>query len=440
MNQWADTLIKTGPDREKQNMIWNMAGSFCYAFASMVLSFLVVRLAGAEQGGIFAVGFSIVGQQMFLVAYFGIRPFQITDGAGEYRFGDYLHHRYFTCAAALAAGAVFLAYRGYRTEKAWIIFLLVGYKVIDGFADVYESEFQRQGRLYLTGKSNMFRTLLSVGTFLAALATGKNLLYACAVAVCVQAAGVLLFDVVVLRRLYHLDGTVDYGWDRKKLITLTAGTLLLFISVFLDFYVFSASKYAIDAHMDDVSSGYFNAIFMPTSFINLAAGFVIRPFLTYLTVCWTEGKYKDFAGKMIRLSAVITSLTILAVLGTVVLGKPVLGILELIYGPAYAGKLTVYHGAFVLIVLGGGFYAILNLHYYALVIMRRQKTIFGIYLALTAAALWLAPALVTRYGIPGAAWAYLLLMVGMTAGFVLLTWLGFIRGRNMAEKERRRSS
>ena len=35
-----------------------------------------------------------------------------------------------------------------------ILILLVIYKVIDGYADVYESEFQRQGSLYLTGKSN----------------------------------------------------------------------------------------------------------------------------------------------------------------------------------------------------------------------------------------------------------------------------------------------
>ena len=71
MNQWTAALLKTGSNREKSNMIWNMAGSFCYAFSSMVLSFLVMHLAGEEQGGIFAFGFSTVGQQMFLLAYFG---------------------------------------------------------------------------------------------------------------------------------------------------------------------------------------------------------------------------------------------------------------------------------------------------------------------------------------------------------------------------------
>lgn len=423
MERWSSLLIRTGPDREKQNMVWNMAGSFCYAFASMVLSFLVMRLAGEEQGGVFSFGFSTVGQQMFLLAYFGIRPFQITDVKREYRFGDYLYHRRLTCGAALVLGAVWVFLSGYRTEKAVVIILLVAYKVIDGFADVYESEFQRVGRLYLTGKSNTFRTMLSVGVFLVCLAVGKNLAAACVAAVAAQIVGVYLFDIVVL---WRLEG-VDYSRGRNTARTLTAATLLLFLSVFLDFYVFSSSKYAIDAHMNDAASGYFNVIFMPTSVINLAAGFVIRPFLTSLTEFWDRREPDRFAGKLKQLSLVIGGLTALAVAGAAVLGRLVLGMMEWVLGPVYAGKLTLYHGAFVWIVLGGGCYAFLNLYYYALVIMRRQKTIFGIYLVLAAAAAILAPFMVERHGIPGAAGAYLILMAGMAAGFVGLAWYQYWR-------------
>ncbi len=423
MERWAALLIRTGPDREKKNMVWNMAGSFCYAFASMVLSFLVMRLAGEEQGGVFSFGFSTVGQQMFLLAYFGIRPFQITDGKREYRFGDYLYHRRLTCGAALVLGAVWVFLSGYRTEKAAVIMLLVVYKVIDGFADVYESEFQRMGRLYLTGKSNTFRTMLSVGVFLVFLVVGRNLTAACAAAAAAQLAGVCLFDLVVIRQL---DG-VDYSRGQDTARALTAATLLLFLSVFLDFYIFSASKYAIDAHMNDAASGYFNVIFMPTSVINLAAGFVIRPFLTSLTDFWDRKEFGRFAGKLRQLSLVIGGLTVLAVAGAAVLGRPVLGILEWVLGPVYAGKLTLYHGAFVWIVLGGGCYALLNLYYYALVIMRRQRTIFGIYLVLAGAAAVLAPFMVERHGIRGAAGAYLILMAGMAAGFVGLAWYRYWR-------------
>ena len=49
----------------------------------MVLSVFVMRMAGEEEGGIFSFGFSTLGQQLFIVAYFGIRPFQITDGKGN---------------------------------------------------------------------------------------------------------------------------------------------------------------------------------------------------------------------------------------------------------------------------------------------------------------------------------------------------------------------
>lgn len=418
MKHWTHLLMKTGMSLEKENMIWNMTGSFFYAFASMVLSFLVLRIAGEEQGGIFSFGFSTVGQQMFLLAYFGIRPFHITDGTNQYRFGDYLHHRYVTCALALLLGAGYLACIGYSWQKAQIIFLLIVYKVIDGFADVYESEFQRQGCLYLTGRSNTFRTILSVGIFLATLVSGAGLFAACAAAVLGQIAGVVLFDIVVLRELKR----VDYGWSAKQGVSLTASSILLFVSVFLDFYIFSAVKYAIDAHLGDAASGYFNVIFMPTSVINLAAGFVIRPFLTYLTDCWNEHRFSDFKKKLLTIMAVIGGLTVLAVGGTVVLGRPVLALLEWLLGKSYSGTLTALWPAFIMIVLGGGFYAVLNLYYYALVILRRQKPIFGIYAVLTVLAAILAPRLTVALGIFGAAFAYLILMIVMAAGFVGGAW------------------
>ena len=418
MKHWTHLLMKTGLSLEKENMIWNMTGSFFYAFASMVLSFLVLRIAGEEQGGIFSFGFSTVGQQMFLLAYFGIRPFHITDGTNQYRFGDYLHHRYVTCALALLLGAGYLACIGYSWQKAQIIFLLIAYKVIDGFADVYESEFQRQGCLYLTGRSNTFRTILSVGVFLATLVSGAGLFAACAAAVLGQIAGVVLFDIAVLRELKR----VDYGWSAKQGVSLTASSILLFVSVFLDFYIFSAAKYAIDAHLGDAASGYFNVIFMPTSVINLAAGFVIRPFLTYLTDCWNEHRFSDFKKKLLTIMAVIGGLTVLAVGGTVVLGRPVLALLEWLLGKSYSGTLTALWPAFIMIVLGGGFYAVLNLYYYALVILRRQKLIFGIYAVLTVLAAILAPRLTVALGIFGAAFAYLILMIVMAAGFVGGAW------------------
>ncbi|MEI3183720.1 MAG: hypothetical protein V8S98_10585 [Lachnospiraceae bacterium] len=68
-------------------------------------------------------------------------------------------------------------------------------------------------------------------------------------------------------------------------------------------------------------------------------------------------------------------------------------------------------------MLGGGFYALANLMYYALVIMRRQKAIFGIYLMAADRGSGIYPALVSSFGINGAAGCYLLLMIGLVLGF-----------------------
>ena len=265
---------------EQKNIIWNMIGSFLYAFASMVLSIAVVQLAGEDAGGVFTFAFTTFGQHMFMAAYFGIRPFQITDTGEKYTFGDYLGLRLITCGLAILVGFGYVMVSGYTFEKAVIVFLMVVYKVIDALADTYEAEFQRGGRLYLTGKSNAFRTILSVTCFLGSLAVTGELLTASIWAVGAQTVGFFLFDFLVIRELPN----VTWKSVQGKKFQLFRDNVLLFFSVVLDFYIFSASKYAIEAHMADRDLAVYGAIFMPTSVINLVAGFVIRPYLTKLAV------------------------------------------------------------------------------------------------------------------------------------------------------------
>ena len=126
---------KKSKNPEKRDIIWNMAGSFLYAFASMVLSIAVVQIAGEDAGGIFTFAFTTFGQHMFMMAYFGIRPFQITDTGGKYSFGDYLGLRLLTCGAAVLTGMGYVFLNGYSFEKAAVVFLMVVYKVIDALAD-----------------------------------------------------------------------------------------------------------------------------------------------------------------------------------------------------------------------------------------------------------------------------------------------------------------
>ena len=420
MSQVARMIIgKNDQNLEKQNIVWNMIGSFLYAFASMILSIAVVQIAGEDAGGIFTFAFSTLGQHMFTIAYFGIRPFHITDMGNQYTFGEYLGIRLVTCAAALCVGGGFVAISGYSTEKAMAVFLLVAYKVIDGLADAYEAEFQRNGRLYLTGKSNAFRTVLSVGIFLIVLTTANSLITASAAAVAAQIAGFVIFDVLVIRELPAIDWTVRPG----KRVKLLKDNTLLFFSVVLDFYIFSASKYAVEACMTDRDMAVFGAIFMPTSVINLVAGFVIRPFLTRMSLSWELGDMKRFVKAIEILAGVIFGLTILALGCAWFLGIPVLSLLY--SNISYA--LADCRMAFVMIILGGALNAFMSLFYYALVIMKMQKYIFGVYGIVGVLAILISNPFVRWGGILGGALAYVILTTALMVFFGAFVLIGIVK-------------
>ena len=403
---------KKSKNPEKRDIIWNMAGSFLYAFASMVLSIAVVQIAGEDAGGIFTFAFTTFGQHMFMMAYFGIRPFQITDTGGKYSFGDYLGLRLLTCGAAVLTGMGYVFLNGYSFEKAAVVFLMVVYKVIDALADAYEAEFQRGGRLYLTGKSNAFRTILSVGVFLASLAYTKDLAAASLWAVGAQAAGFLVFDVLVIRELPN----VEWRSAKGKKQELFAETILLFCSAVLDFYIFSASKYAIEGCMADRDMAVFGAIFMPTSIINLVAGFVIRPYLTKMSFTWEMGRTRRFLKIQKRIALIIAALTVLAVGGAWILGIPVLSLLY----PNLRTGLSQCRPALVLIIFGGALNAYMNLFYYSLVIMKKQKYIFGVYGLVSLMAVLVSTPFVRWGGIFGGALAYVVLTGALMVLFGLI--------------------
>lgn len=411
MNGLFKRMTKNSSNRtpetlDRLNIGWNMIGSLIYAGSSMILTALVNHLVGAEQGGIFGFAFSTFGQQIFLAAYFGMRPIQSTDIEKRYTFGEYFRVRQITCLWAIAFGMVyifintFLIRDGYSAQKAAVVLLMVFYKVLDGLADVYESEFQREGCLYLTGKAMTFRTLLSVACFLGSLALTRNLVFSCMIAVAAQGAGILLFDRAVLKGLER----ADYSRRKGKSKQLIQDSFLLFLSVFLDGLIFAMSKYAVDARMTATDTAVYVAIFMPTSVINLAANFVIRPFLTHMSYQWEAKDFTGFYGGIRKLLVIIGGLTAAALAGAYVLGVPVLGAISNV-------ELGPYKSGLLFIILGGGFFAVMNLFYYVLVIMKCQRRIFFGYVPVCAASFVLSFGLVEAAGINGGALSYLLEMV-----------------------------
>ena len=399
----------------KKDYFWNTVGSGIYALSSMLLAFAVMHIAGPDDGGIFGFGFSTFGQQMFIIAYFGIRPFHITDSGYEYGYSDYRKLRRITALGAVAAAFLYLGFMymtdSYTFRKAAIVFLLALYKTADGTADLYESECQRAGLLWSGGKELAIRTSIASLTLIISLICTGDVLISSALAVLAQ------FICIVIFKRYSETRFFGSGSDIKGCGQLAESPLLLFLSVFVDFYIFSASKYAIDHYLTDADSGIFNILFMPTSVIYLAANFIIKPYMTRLSVLYEDRALDEFWTIVRKLRNAVIIMSAAALAGSLLLGRPVLSILEFMLGAEYKGALSSRSLMFVFIILGGCFYAVSNLYYYLLVILRRQKLIFIIYLIVAVIAFVLSNAAVAGFGLEGAAIIYPCYMAAATAAF-----------------------
>ena len=407
MRKW---LIGSDRNISRRNIIWNMLGSTVYAFATLFLTAVTGHLAGEAAGGRFSFAFS-VGQLLLSVSYFGVRPYHQTDVAVRYSFREYLHVRIATCVLSLVSGLCYIGISGFTPGKGAVVFLMVLFKVADGFADVYEVEFQRRNRLYLAGKSNFFRTLLSMAVYVAVLALTRNLVLACLTAAAAAIAGVILFDISVEGFFPYL-GRPD--WEKGKAIVREC--VLICAASFMESYILNASKYAIEAGMGDAAVYSYTAIFQPTMVINLVAGYIIRPFLTGMVIKWERRRRRAFAAEVGKIMAVIAALTVAALVLGYYLGVPVLGMI-------CGTDVTPYRGALLVVVGGGSLYACVTLLYYVLMIFRRQKFLFAIYGLVFVVSWLLTPWFVGKMGSMGGAVAYFLLMAMMFllfAGYVAL--------------------
>ena len=405
---------KTGYDEdkdlEKKNLIWNMLGSGVYAITSMLLGVIASRILGKEEGGIIFFAFSTLGQQLYIISYFGMRPIQMTDMSFKCSFGDYLRFRMITSAAALAGGIIYSVLFAGSLNKMLIWFSMVLYKVFDGIADCYETEYQRQGRLYMTGKSSLLRTVFSAAVFIIATIITKNALDGSAAFAVSGFISVYIFAAFPLKSIR----AVDYSVKKGSILKLFNLSKLLFLSSFVDIYIFAAAKYAVNSALGDEANAYFNTLFIPTSVINLMAGFIIRPALTMLSVNYERGEIKLFNKRILKISLYIAGFTICAMAAAKIMG---IRVLSMLLGTGIS-ELKQYENSFLILILGGGFYALLNLFYYILVIIKERNAIFAVYILGGITAYFLSERMAKSAGIEGAAVSYLILMVFVSFMFI----------------------
>lgn len=411
---------------EKKNFMWNMVGSTIFSAASMLLSLIVIRIMGADEGGIFAIAIT-VAQMLAFIEYYETRTFQVTDVKDLFTFGQYKAVKIILLMVSVLVAIVYSMLKGQGTwHKFMVIFLMCVYRYIDGYADLYEGTFQKDGRLDLTGKSQAYRTILSVGILLISIIVTHNLIFAITISIIFAVLGVLLFDTLPMKVFRN----IRPDWNLQAFISIIKSCFPLFLGTFLWSYILSASRIAVDANMASSFSSYFQALFMPVSIINLCATFILKPALTKLSQEYEKlSTDLAFIKSMLVITGVIGVFTVVCMTGAYLLGIPVLEIMT-------GTSLVKYKGVLVFLMLAGGINSLSYFGYYILTIMRKTGWIFSGYIMAAIVAKLASDYFVKKSGISGAALGFFVSVVTLLSIFVIGIFKDIIRKETRNVKKR----
>lgn len=408
--------MQVSEPNKRSAFIWNVLGSGMNAAATMLLTVITSRLAGLEASGVIGLAFGVCFI-FHAIATFEVRAFQSTDRLGRFAFGGYLGVRIICCAAALALCAGYIALQEYESEKALIVFFICLFKIIEAFSDVYHGLFQVLDRLEYVGQSLFWRNVLACVLYTAALLVAGNVVIAALMMPVASVCFLLFFD---MKKAAEFESNLRPSAEPQTVRNILLACWPLAASSIMTMYVLNAAKIGIDHHVPQLQ-GYWTALFMPASFINLFGLFAFRPLLTSLTDQWNGGDTKAFLRSCIRICAAIALMGVAIVLGGSLLGIPVL---EVLYGIVLDGRL----GVLAVILIGGGFNALSTFLWHVLIVMRAQKCVMLCDLAAFVFAFAAVPLMIAYAGLMGAAMSYLLNTL-LRMAVLMCSMLWNVRGR-----------
>ena len=413
VNALKSLFIKTN-NVKRSSYIWNTMSALLYALQSAIVLLVITRTNGIDDAGVFSIAYA-VGSLMYFIGEYGVRKYQVTDVNEVLSFTDYHAHRVVACAVTVIASTVYTfiyylkgEYSGY---KAFIVFMVCMIKVVEAYSEVYFGRYQQVGRLDVSAKTNLFRTIVGMAAFMVSLAITHDMALSMTVWLIAVIIAFMMSSLAVMKDF----ATLEFKFRWNRIWKIFRNCFPLFAGFFMMLYVSNAPKYAIDACMTDRDQACYNFIFMPVFAVGLFANFIFNPIIVDLARKWGEGEKKGFTKIVIRQIFVIFAITLLAIAVALTIGCPVLGIM-------YNTDLSAYRTDLAILMIGGGMLAYVNFFPVVITVMRKQRYLTIGYIVLAVLAGLTAEKAVSAYGIRGATVLYTSLTGLLAVAFALMTF------------------
>ena len=395
----------------KQNYVWNLFGTVSSSLISVVLLLFASRFLDSHNSDIFSIAYAL-GQQFFVLGYFQIRNMQSTDIQEKYSFISYHNTRIVTIMMMILTSVGYVIFQGYDLYKSIIILLLVLYRAIDAYSDVFQGYFQQQNRSDLAGKVQFYRSWICIIVFGFSLLLTKSLMISSIVICLINLILKVVLDYRISIRNFNTKFFPSISKDLSSIFSILREAFPLFINGFVITYVYNEAKIDIDLLLSKglFSNGIqrdFNVLFMPVFVLSLLF-FVLRPLTTQLSIYWYERKYELFYKQIYILFTTMT------ILGVIIIGLGYLIGTEIL-GLVYGISLIEYKIPFVILLTGGILNVLALVIDIVMTIFRKQSYLVIAYITTFIVAKLITMIFVKKDGILGASLSFL---ISMTIFFI----------------------
>ena len=395
----------------KQNYVWNLFGTVSSSLISVVLLLFASRFLDSHNSDIFSIAYAL-GQQFFVLGYFQIRNMQSTDIQEKYSFISYHNTRIVTIIIMILTSVGYVIFQGYDLYKSIIILLLVLYRAIDAYSDVFQGYFQQQNRSDLAGKVQFYRSWICIIVFGFSLLLTKSLMISSIVICLINLILTVVLDYRISIRNFNTKFFPSISKDLSSIFSILREAFPLFINGFVITYVYNEAKIDIDLLLSKglFSNGIqrdFNVLFMPVFVLSLLF-FVLRPLTTQLSIYWYERKYELFYKQIYILFTTMT------ILGVIIIGLGYLIGTEIL-GLVYGISLIEYKIPFVILLTGGILNVLALVIDIVMTIFRKQSYLVIAYITTFIVAKLITMIFVKKDGILGASLSFL---ISMTIFFI----------------------
>ncbi len=385
----------------KKNFIWNVLGTGFNAFNSLFLMIIVTRINGIDEAGIFTIAFS-TACILYVIGTYAGRIFQVTEDENRISDKEFIVNRILSSLLMFACTIIFVVSRKYDVFKSTIFILLSVYKGLEAFSDVLYGIMQKRDLLYKVGQSYFIKSAITIFVFFIIDFFTKNLILSCVSIIIVWIILILLFDIIVVRKLIDNQKKINFINSIKIFKT----GFFVFSITFLGLYVMNAPKYAIDTLLENSKQTIFGIIVMPATVISLFGQFLIHPYLNEFVKLSKNGEYDTLRKTENKLICYIAGFGILSSIVAYCIGIPVL---QLIYGI----NLGNYKMMLVLIIFSSTLYNIGMIYSNILTTMRYTFIQFALYIVVSVIAIISSNILTKCDGIEGASIAYFTIMFSL---------------------------